>query len=277
MKKAFISVNYLQIAFYIHNPDQDNTIFFIHGNSSSSGNWHKQVLSNALAGYRLITIDLPNHGNSDAIEADGDFSLPAIAKTIGAAIKQLINNHPYTICSISLGTNIVAEMLAEDFSPRGLLLAGPCIIGEGCGMNKMLLEGADVTAVFSENLTEDTVEKYALTISNSGAQNDLEVFLKDYYAVKKNFRSSLYDTIALGNYSDEIAIIQKLNVPVCVIFGKEERVVNTSYLDTAPINIWNNTIYKIKGASHFVNIDAPKPFNELLVKFAKYIFTKNAA
>lgn len=93
-------------------------------------------------------------------------------------------------------------------------------------MNKMLLEGADVTAVFSENLPKNTVEKYALTISNSGAQNDLEVFLKDYYAVKGNFRSSLYDTIALGNYNDEIAIIQKLNVPVCVIFGKEERVVN---------------------------------------------------
>lgn len=41
----------------------------------------------------------------------------------------------------------------------------------------------------------------------------------------------------------------------------------------APINLWKKTVYKIPGASHFVNIDAPEAFNKLVAEFAKDMFT----
>lgn len=277
MIKEYLTVNDLQIAYYIHNPTQTNTIFFIHGNSSSSAVWCKQVESTLLGSYRLVTIDLPSHGNSDAIAADENYSLPAIAKIVGAAINQLINDQPYIICSVSLGTNMVAEMLAGDFVPQGLLLAGPCIVGNNFGMDKMILQGADVTAVFAENLPDADVLKYALITSSSKNEKDVQDFLADYNAVKGKFRSSLYATIAADSYNDQVAIIQKLNLPVCIVFGKEEMVVNSDYLDEAPLNLWNKTIYKIPGASHLVNIDAPEAFNELLAAFAKDLFTTTAA
>ncbi|MEO7489093.1 MAG: alpha/beta hydrolase, partial [Ferruginibacter sp.] len=77
--------------------------------------------------------------------------------------------------------------------------------------------------------------------------------------------------------NDEVAILQRATCPVCIVFGEAEKVVNTSYLDDAPINVWNNKVYKIAGASHLVNIDAPMAFNELLAAFAKDIFTINVA
>ena len=277
MNKGLITANNLQIAYYIHNPEQNNIIFFIHGNSCSSGNWRKQVESSLLENYRLITIDLPNHGNSDAIKADGDFSLPAIAKIIGTAISKLAADKPFIISSVSLGTNIVTEMLNDLIQPKGLLMAGPCIVGNGFEMDKMVLSGADVTAVFAENLPENIVYQYAGETSVSTDPKDKELFLADYYVVKGNFRSSLYASIAAGVYSDQIALLRKMNVPVCIVFGKEEKVVNTDYLNEASFNIWNKTIYKIPGASHLVNIDAPKEFNELLAAFAKDIFTAGVA
>lgn len=273
MIKGYLSANDLQIAYCIHNPTHSNTIFFIHGNSSSSAVWRNQVKCTLLASYRLITIDLPSHGNSAAIDAEGDFSLPAIAKIVGAAINQLINDQPYIICSVSLGTNMVAEMLADNFVPQGLLLAGPCIVGNNFGMEKMILQGADVTAVFAENLPEAAILEYALIISSSKDEKDVQFFLADYNSVKGKFRSSLYGTIAAGSYNDQVAILQKLNLPVCIVFGKEEMVVNSDYLNEAPLNLWNKTIYKIPGASHLVNIDAPEAFNELLAAFAKDLFT----
>lgn len=277
MKQTFVTTNNLQIACYIFNPEQVNTIFFIHGNSSSSRVWRKQVESPSFVDYRLITIDLPSHGNSDPLPADADFSLPAMAEIMSEVVMQLINDKPFIICGSSLGTNIVAEMLANVFSPNGLILAGPCIVGEGLGLDKMILPTADVTPVFAENVPAELVNKYAGETSISTDTKDRQIFLEDYHAVKDPFRSALYATIAAGIYSDEIAILQKNNCPICIVFGKDERVVNPYYLDEMPINVWNKIIYKIPEASHLVNIDAPEAFNELLVQFAKEIFTTGAA
>ena len=277
MIKEKLTVNGIAIAYNITHPEKDNTIFFIHGNSSSSNTWRKQIGSSLLANYRLVTIDLPNHGNSAPINATGDFSLPGIAIIMAAALLQLVNNKPYIICSVSLGTNIVAEMLLRNIDPIGLVMAGPCLVGKGFGLEKMILEGADPSAVFAENVPEEAVIKYASATSLSEFQEDLAGFLKDYHAVQGTFRSSLFATIAAGNYSDQVAIIQQLRYPVCIVFGEDEKVVNTHYLDAAPIELWNKTIYKIPWASHLVNIDAPEAFNELIAAYAEELFTTNAA
>lgn len=155
MQSKKLDTNGLQIAYNITNPDKELTIFFIHSNSSSSNTWCKQVGSLQFLNYRLVTIDLPNHGNSDALAVNGDFSLPNLAKIMSAAIIQLSNNQPYLICSISLGTNIVAEMLSHKIEPRGLLLCSPSIVGKGFEMDKMILPGANVTAVFADGVAHE--------------------------------------------------------------------------------------------------------------------------
>ena len=267
----------LKIFYSITNPQGVNKIFFIHGNSSSSANWRKQVASLLLANYRLVTIDLPNHEGSSALDSTDDFSLPGLAKIVSAAVSQLSNGKAYIICSSSLGTNIVAEMPVGDTEPAGYFLAGPCIIGEGFGMDKMMLQDMDPSAIFTDNASKEDVIKYATETSLSTDLKDLDYFLNDYRAVQDNFRSSLYATIAAGNYNDQIKLIQLRNCPVCIVFGKEEKIVNIKYLDNAPINLWNKTIYKIPGASHLVNIDAPQAFNEILAAFSKDRFTTNDA
>jgi pimeloyl-ACP methyl ester carboxylesterase len=219
---------------------------------------------------------LPNHGNLSAIIETGDFSLPGIASIMPAALLQLVTGKPYIICSISLGTNIVAEMLTGAIEPKGLVLAGPCIVGEGFELDKMMLPGADLYAVFAENVPEEAVLQYASAVSLSGYQEDQDCFLKDLYSVQGLFRSSLFATIAAGNYSDQVAIIQQVKYPVCIVFGEDERVVNTHYLDAARIKLWNNTIYKIPSASHLVNIDVPGKFNKLIAAYAKNMFSNNA-
>jgi len=277
MVKEKLIQNGITIAYNITHPEKNNTIFFIHGNSTSSNTWRKQVESNLLKDYRLVTIDLPNHGNSAPINENGDFSLPGISIIMAAALLKLVNDKPYIICSVSLGTNIVTEMLLNNIEPIGLVMAGPCIAGKDFGLDKMMLADTDTSAVFAENVPEESVLNYASAASLSDYQEDLVCFLKDYHSVQGKFRSSLFATIAAGNYSDQVAVIQQLKYPVCIVFGKDEQVVNTHYLDAAPINLWNKTIYKIPWASHLVNIDAPENFNELIAAYAKDIFTTNAA
>ena len=184
--------------------------------------------------------------------------------------------HTY-ICSISLGANIVAEIPVGETEPAGYFLAGPCIIGEGFKMDKMMLPDIDPTAIFSDNASKEDVIKYATATSLSTDITDLNYFLKDYHTVQGSFRSSLYATIAAGNYNNQIRLIQLRSCPVCIVFGQYEKIVNIHYLDDAAINLWNKIIYKIPEARHLVNIDAPDAFNKILAAFAKDRFTTNDA
>ena len=51
----------------------------------------------------------------------------------------------------------------------------------------MVLKGADVTALFTHNVPETIVHKYAEDILFSNDQKDKSQFVEDYYAVKGNF------------------------------------------------------------------------------------------
>lgn len=277
MNQQIITAAGIELAFYEYHPEKGATIFFIHGNSTSSNTWRKQVTSNVLTGYRLICIDLPNHGGSGIIRQAEDCNVPAIARIMAAAVGQLITHEPFIICSVSLGTNIVAEMMAADLKMKGLIMAGPCIVGDGFGLDKMMYAGTDTTPLFADNVPHELLMQYIDAASRSTDLTDREAFLKDYFAVKGNFRSSLYATIVAGMYNDELELLQKANVPVCCIFGEEERVVNKDYLNGAPLHFWNNTINRIAGAGHLVNIDAPEAFNTLVAAFAKDIFTTNGS
>ena len=82
----------------------------------------------------------------------------------------------------------------------------------------------------------------------------------------------MFATVTQGSHSDEIGLLKKSNIPLLVIFGEEERAVNKNYLDNESLTLWKNKIFKIPQSGHFVNIDQPEVFNELLVEYAKDIF-----
>jgi pimeloyl-ACP methyl ester carboxylesterase len=79
-------------------------------------------------------------------------------------------------------------------------------------------------------------------------------------------------SIQRQQFSDEIGLLQQLDLPLLIIFGKDEKVVDPDYLDDAPLKLWQNMIYKIAGASHLVNIDRPEEFNTLVASYAVDMF-----
>ncbi len=268
---SYVTIDHFTIAYRIENPAQQETIFFIHGNSFSSRSWYNQIKSEALAGYRLIAIDLPNHGNSQAI-ATTKFSLEVMAAIVGSAISKLAQDKPFIICAISLGTNIVAELLDESIKPKGLLFAGPCIMGEGFEMSKLANQSADLKALFTDEVPADKVVAYFDIASCSQNEEDKAIFVEDFFSVKNNFRSLLFGVLTAGLLQDEIKLVAQKGCPVCIVYGEDEKIINIGYLKDAPINLWNKSIYTIPSAGHIVNMDAPVAFNELLVGFALEIF-----
>jgi len=188
------------------------------------------------------------------------------------AVKILAHGKPYILAGISLSTNIIAEMLAYDMDAAGLVLAAPCIVGENIGIEKLAKQGTHIGVVFTDAPPAEDIIAYAKEVSASEEENDVKIFLEDYYKVQLPFRSALAQSIAANIYSDEIALLQNKKLPVLMIFGKDEKIIEPDYLDNVVLPLWNNQIYKIEGASHLVNLDEPEAFNTLLNEFAAAIF-----
>lgn len=270
MQQRTITISNIQIAYLIKNEFVENTIFFIHGNSVSSRSWKKQLDSELLSKYRLIAFDLPAHGDSGAsANPEQDYSLPGLGLIIANAIKALAGNDAYILVGLSLGTNILAEALAFDLKPSGIVLAGSCIVGGKYTIESFVKPDTNVHVVFTEQSPEAEVKKYTSEVMFNPDEIDIEEFISDYYRVKPSFRSCLNASLQLQNYSDQIALIQKINKPILLIFGKDEKIVNPDYLDDAPLNLWHNTVFKLSSASHLVHTDQANEFNLLLANYAK--------
>lgn len=271
MDMSYLNLENLKIAYLEKNKDASNTIFFFHGNSVSKRCWRKQYDSRQLSAYRVVAIDLPAHGDSDATDIS-NYNLKGLAKMMCEVVEKLSDGKPYMLAGVSLSTNIIVEMLAWNVKPAGLLLAGPCIVGTGTTIDKLVIPGTHVGVVFTDDADENDIRQYAMETCFTKNEDDINIFIEDYKRVKSPFRSVLGTSIFSGAYSDEIKLLQTHTIATLIIFGKDELVINANYLDDIELPLWNNNIYKIGGASHFVNIDQPETFNNLLEEFAGDIF-----
>ncbi|QMU30531.1 alpha/beta fold hydrolase [Adhaeribacter radiodurans] len=273
MERRFIQISGIRLSYLEKNPDKSETIFLIHHNCGSAQVWRKQLASPLFNAYRLIAFDLPGHGQTDVLEDDQDyFNFLVLSRTLAQAIKQLITSNRYILVGVSLGTNVVAEMLCEDLEPVGMILAGPSTVGKTeCTISQMMKPGSEASVLYMDEADLTAVKRYAGQILLSRDPEDQEIILADYLAVRKTLRPKIGECIATGNYNDEIALLEKQNSPLLVVFGEEDYIVNTDYLDTAALPLWQNKIFKIPRAGHLVNVDQPKAFNELMADFAQEI------
>lgn len=274
VQRKFITVRNISLSYLESNAARKNTIFFIHGNSSSAQAWEKQLTNPELSDYRLIAFDLPAHGESGASEnPDEDYSAIDLGKILSEAVSSLTTGK-YIIGGISLGSSITGEMLANNLDPAGIFLASSTCVGEGITLDKISQPGVDLSFLFSDDAPVSTIEAYASLASFSPDQNDRQQIVQDYFHVKAPFRSTLLKTLIAGKIGNEIKLIEDQHKPVLVIFGNEDQIIKPDHLDNAPFELWKGKVFKLPNSSHFVNLDNPKTFSHLLAGYAEEQFIK---
>ena len=268
--EKYLRIKNQTICYQERNETKTKTIFFIHGNSGSALSWSNQLSDPLLAEYRLVAFDLPAHGNSSGFENEATYNLLSIAEFMTEALQACLQNDDYIIVGFSLGTNIVAEMLQLNIYPKGIVLISPCIVGEGYPLHGIGLPGFNADVLFSDDCSDEALESFINLACFTKNNDDFTMLIKDYNRVKSPFRSMLLKTALDGKISDEINLLNSYTSgPLLLMFGQEEKIVKPGYLDNAPLPIWNNTIYKIPQASHFVHMDQPRATNQLLASYCR--------
>lgn len=273
MTPQFITSKSVDLAFFEVTRESKKLVFFIHGNSSSAKTWKRQYADPLFSNYRLIFLELPGHGQSGgSTDPLNDYTLPALGATMAEAINKLADGLPYIIIAASLGTNIIAEALKFNLHPKGLVLVGPCITGGKYKFENMVKPGTAVSVVLTDNAPLNQVEQYASEIILDSDPLIRQEFVNDYLKVKAQFRSSLAMSIQNNNYSNQIELVKSINVPVLIVFGREEKVIDPHYLNDSPFMLWNDEVIRLSNASHLAYIDQSKSFNLTVIEYLENHF-----
>ncbi|MXV52451.1 alpha/beta fold hydrolase [Pedobacter sp. HMF7647] len=247
----------------------EKAIFFIHGGSMSSKTWLAQLSDHELsANYQLIAIDLPGHGNSQWFHEPDEYTLKKLGNLIRQLI-ELVKPGEFILAGLSYGTNVIGEILPPLNNCKGLVLTSPCIINNQLPPEVVITPGPFGHLIIAANPPENELRDY---INYATSNKDVaERTYKSYRNTDPAFRQAIGNVTASAGWSDELNNIENWNVPVCVVFGTDEKLVKTNYLDTfSPL--WNGKVYRIVHSAHIINEENPAVFNQLLIDFAAAVF-----
>jgi len=269
IKNQAIDFNGISIATKSSGSGKD-AILFIHGNSMDSDTWLPQLENDRLnSKYKLIAFDLPGHGQSEWCKTDTAGYRPGKLGSLLKLILDKFNATRYILVGLSYGTNIIGEINPSMRGCAGIMLASPCIVNDSFPAAKILTPGPNGHVIVAANPTDQELHDYIFMHEKN--KDVGERFFKSYRATDPAFREELGKAMFENDISDELENIKSWNLPVCVVFGKEETLIKTDYLnDYEPM--WNKKVYFIENAGHLINEQEPEAFNKLLASFASDVF-----
>jgi pimeloyl-ACP methyl ester carboxylesterase len=248
------------------NGSGDMPLLLIHGNSSCRGVFRHQMHSRLAETHRLIAFDLPGHGDSsDAPDPVLTYTRPGLA----AAAVELLGKLVITECVVlgwSLGGHIGIDMLHMFSGIRGLMIAGT----PPTARNSMAqgFKGSPHTGLASrEHLSEDDIGIFLNAIFGISA----EPFLHQAMArTDGRFRKRLFEAARAGAGVDQRLTVESSPVPIAVVNGADDRLVNLDYIDSVAFaNLWEGQCHRLPGVGHASFWEAPSAFNSLLERFLR--------
>src|ERR1700761_5658146 len=247
-------------------PGTGRPILLVHGNSSSSRIWQKQLQGPLGAKYRLIAIDLPGHGASPpAPDPEQGYSGAGYAAVIAGVARELALKDVLLV-GWSLGGHAVLNVAAAIPSAAGLMIFGTPPIGKGA-VAFSGFKGLSATA-FTPSPSDAEIEEWHKSAFAPGYAIPPFV-VQDFRNTDGNARGYLGASAQAGRLADETEIVRNLKIPLAIVQGGEEQIVDLGYLQRlAAPTLWRGKIQVIDGAGHATQWEKAEAFSAILDEFA---------
>ena len=253
----------LNVVEYGENNSQ--AVIFIHAFPLCNRMWDKQaeVLQND---YRVITYDLRSFGYSEL--GDGHFTIDTHVSDLISIIDSLKIEKP-VICGLSMGGYIALRALELYQSKfKGAILSdtkseadnNPARIKRAEQIQQIKSGGRDQ---FTENFI-----KGALSEANFNEKPELVEFLKKMVGWQKN-EAITGALLSLAARTDTTEFLEKLDLPVLIIVGKDDRLTPPEFSKIIYGKTKNSDLKIISNSGHFPNMENPEEFNNAVAEFLK--------
>lgn len=265
MNKQFQDIGGVRIA-YLDTGGTGQAILFVHGNSTESVTFSRQLESDLAERYRLVALDLPGHGDSGRVPVT-EYGVPFYARKVAALASQL-GIDDAVLVGWSLGGHIVLE--CADIMPvaTGFVIFGTPPLRQPPNIEQAFLPNPVVGAGMVGRLSEEEAAAYARSFLGDAGNDAVEAeFTREILATDPNARDGLAMSAA-SPYVDQVDLVARLDRPLAVFHGAQEQLVSLDYIDSlAMASLWRDQVQVIPRAGHAPHVEAAGAFNALLHQF----------
>jgi pimeloyl-ACP methyl ester carboxylesterase len=231
------------------------TVILVHGWTCDESSWSEQVPALAKK-YRVITVDLPGHGKSEAPK-DGKFSMDVFAKAV-EAVRAEAKVDRVILAGHSMGSPVVYRyaQLYPNHAAALILVDGP------------LFKAADAKGFIGQTLPQvtgkdglkgrETMIRSMFSSATTPALQSriLKMMLTPPEATARGAMSSMADPEVWNNHV--------LKVPTLAIFAGTY---GGNFLDTTKSYLPDLQFLNMPGTGHFLMMERPAEFNQHLMAF----------
>jgi pimeloyl-ACP methyl ester carboxylesterase len=175
---------------------------------------------------------------------------------------------------MSLGGHIGIEMVPRFLGMRGLMISGTPPVGPN-NMAQGFNASAPMGVAGKQDLSEVEIEAFVQAIFGESA----EPFLRDAVArADGRCRKRVFEAARAGEGVDQRLVVESSPVPLAVVNGGADRLVNLDYFDTvAYANLWEGHCHRLAGLGHAPFWEASGDFDPVLERFLRDVETGGAA
>ena len=239
--------------------DQNNPpILFIHGFGGDQNNWLFNI-TELSAKHAVYAIDLPGHGASS--KSVGGGTLAEFAESVSAWMKSIDLQQAH-IVGHSLGAAIAVELATQ--SPGQLAsLTLLSSVGAGTDVDRQYIEG-----FISANRRKDLKPCLQRLFANPELVNrdmiEGVLRVKRIEGVESCMRTIVAASIFNASDTNPGANLAKLEMPLQLIWGRDDQIAAVSHTDDLPAGI---NVHIIDDAGHMLHMEAARKVNDLIATF----------
>lgn len=230
-----------------------HTVFLVHGYTCDETSWSEQAP--VAKQYRVVTLDLPGHGKSDIPKVE-QFSMDLFARAI-EAVRAEIGVNRIVLAGHSMGTPVVMRY-ARLYPEHTIAL----VFADG------LMPVANATAA--------SAQQQGLAMGGADGRKNREAMLVAFFntastpAVQAKVKSMMLSAPEATAVGAMIATrdpagqtTEPLNVPILGIYAGRPLAAKQAVEARFP----NAEYVQLPGTGHFLMMEEPNKFNELLLGF----------
>jgi pimeloyl-ACP methyl ester carboxylesterase len=243
-------------------------IVLVHGNSCSARAFSRQLEGPLGASYRLVAIDLMGHGCSADAKDPAAYLLSGHARSLVAMLTAR-GIEDSILVGWSLGGHILLEAAPDLAAARGLMIFGTPPIGFPPAMDKAFLPSPAMQVAFTPEITPETAKTYVAAFFAPGFADVPPFFLEEAMRTDGIARAQVVASLDPAVTRDEVEIAAALKMPLAVLHGAREQLVNGAYFDSLKLpTLWRGAVQVVAEAGHAPQWERADEFDALLRAFA---------